>query len=343
VTSPRIPLETPDALLALGISKPVFDCKWPESRKAVEELWAAKPHYLTDTPYLGSQDGIEVAFVDAWRRWASPIVDAPWDEFSFRYATMGSTEAIRESLALHMIRSLQASRTRPTIHTLEGDYEGYAAEFEGYGGTVIRHDRREFDRSFRASAKPGDRVYLSQPSAIDGNVWNGFDAAIETIGACHGVSAVVDLTYVGLVAREFSVSLRNPVVDTIVFSLSKVFGVYYHRIGGAFSRSPLTGLYGNRWFKNPASLTLGTRLLEQHGPYDLPRRYAALQQSLTEHLAMRSGVSFTPSDVVLLANAPAAGVEPPLSILARGAGQDARLRGCLTPSFDSALAPLSPA
>lgn len=339
--SPGVALDAPDALLALGVSNPVFDCKWPESRAIVEALWAAKPHHLTDTPYRGSQDGMETVFLDTWRRWASPIVTAQWDEFPWSYATMGSTEAIRDSLALHMIRSLQSTPARqPTIHTLDGEYEGYAAEFEGYGGTVIRHDRRDFARSFLASARAGDRVYLSQPSAIDGNVWDGFDAAIAAIAGCPGVSVAVDLTYVGLVAREFRISLNNLVIDMIFFSLSKVFGVYYHRIGGAFSR---TSAGGALW----QPLVQESRVA--HDRDTVAGTLRAVRPSA--ELCAAAANARAPIGSAAWCALCSLGRRPPgeragcrsrsaLSILARGAGTGARLRACLTPSLDSAFASL---
>lgn len=49
------PLETTDALLAAGVSRPVFDCRWPETRLVAERLWAALPRGLADN--TGSGDG----------------------------------------------------------------------------------------------------------------------------------------------------------------------------------------------------------------------------------------------------------------------------------------------
>ncbi len=335
-----MPLETPKSLLELGVSKPVFDCRWPLTRERTEALWASRPHALYDQPYLGGQDDLHEAATTRWRTWAAPVVAVP-DDFRFQYATQGSTEAIRESLALHAIAA-RARGKEPVIHVFHGEYEGYAAEMEGYGGRVVRHDRDDYQSSFARAARAGDRVYLSQPSAIDGNLWAGYDAFIAFLEARHpDVRVVVDLTYVGTVAHEHHIRVDSPVIDVVVASLSKVMGIYYHRVGFAFARAPLAGLYGNRWFKNTFSLALASDLLERtEHPYMLPRQHQPVQQEIVRELASRTGLSVVASDAVLLATSPAGepGVGDALRVLARGAPGRERLRFCLTPSFDARFA-----
>ena len=67
-------------------------------------------------------------------------------------------------------------------------------------------------------------------------------------------------------------------MTAVIFSLSKPFGVYYHRIGGVLTRAEVPTLRGHLWFKNLFSLHLGERLMAAHGARELPARYAALQQ-----------------------------------------------------------------
>jgi hypothetical protein len=335
----RPPLETPDALLAAGVSKPVFDCQWPETRRLVRKLWAALPEGLSDRlydePYRGGQDAMQNDFVDAWLAWRAPVVALDAAALPWRYATMGSTEGIRESLALHAMHGFRAGNRQPTIHAFEGEYEGYAAEAEGYGVRVVRHDRRAYEESLLAHAAPGDRLYLSQPSAIDGNVWAGFPRLVAFVEErLPALALMVDLTYVGTVGAPYAVDVRSPVVHTVFFSLSKVFGVYYHRVGGALSRAPLTGLYGNRWFKNTFSLELGRRLLESFSVQAIPRRYAAQQAKAVESVAAKLGVPAVASDVVLLANHDwREGLPAAVAPLRRGAS----VRYCLTPALDRLL------
>ena len=337
-TAHRPPLETSDALLGAGVSKPVFDCQWPETRRLARQLWAALPEGLAsrlyDEPYRGGQDALQEAFLDAWLAWREPVVALDVAALPWRYATMGSTEGIRESLALHAMNGFRAGRA-PAIHVFEGEYEGYAAEAEGYGVRVVRHDRRAYEESLPAHAAPGDRLYLSQPSAIDGNVWAGFPRLVAFVEErLPALALMVDLTYVGTVGAPYAVDVRSPVVHTIFFSLSKVFGVYYHRVGGALSRVPLTGLYGNRWFKNTFSLELGRRLLESFPVQAIPRRYGAQQAKAVESVAAKLGVPAVASDVVLLAHHDwREGLPDAVAPLRRGAS----VRYCLTPALDRLL------
>jgi hypothetical protein len=332
-----VPLETPRSLLDLGVSRPVFDCKWPETRAVVEELWASRPHHLYDRPYDGLQDDLGERFLASWRAWAEPVVTIP-RALSFGYATMGSTEAIRETLALHAMQRDAASEDgrKPTIHIFDGEYEGYSGQFEGYGGAVVRHDRAAYAESMANSVKAGDSFYVSQPSAIDGNVWPGFDAFIAHVERHFpGVGVFADLSYVGAVGREYAVNVDSPVIRAVFVSLSKPLGVYYHRVGGVFSRDALPGLYGNRWFKTSFGLALGMTLCERFGVREIAQRYSALQGQETARIAKEAKIQLSPSDAVLLAHGPAGQEGMPADIAALRRGRTVRL--CLTPSLERAF------
>ena len=332
-----MPVETPRFLLDLGVSRPVFDCKWPETRAVVEELWASRPHHLYDRPYDGLQDDLGERFLEAWHAWASPIVKIP-AELKFAYATMGSTEAIRETLALHAMQRGRAQKDgrKPTIHIFVGEYEGYSGQFEGYGGAVVRHDREAYAESMGRDVREGDRFYISQPSAIDGNVWQGYDAFIAHVERYHPRLAIYgDLSYVGAVGREYAVRVDSPAIHAVFVSLSKPLGVYYHRVGGVFSREELPGLFGNRWFKTSFGLALGITLCERLGVREIPQRYSALQRQETARIASECSIALSPSDAVLLAHGPATQPGMPDEIAALRRGHTVRL--CLTPSLERAF------
>ncbi|HYD17951.1 MAG TPA: hypothetical protein VEF76_05700, partial [Patescibacteria group bacterium] len=148
-----------------------------------------------------------------------------------------------------------------------------------------------------------------------------------------------DLTYVGSVAREFTVEAFAPNIRSIFFSLSKPMGVYYHRVGGLLSRAAYPGLFGNKWFKNLLSLKLGTALMQKYAVHDLPRKYTALGQGPAIATARaRLGLDLAASDVALLATAPV-GDDDFTQYLARGGEGERRARLCLTPMIAAIINP----
>ena len=220
-------METSDVLLAAGVSKPVFSCQWPETRHVAERLWRALPEGLAarlyDAAYLGGQDDAHERFLEQWLRWRREVVSLDDAALPHRYATAGSSEAIRERLAQHAVEHWARSR-QPVLHVFDGDYEGYAAVAEGYGTRVERHDRARWRESLgRGSTRvaAGDLLMLSQPSAVDGNLWPEYPELLSHLEAEQPeLRVAVDLTYVGSVARSYEVAVTSPVVDTVFFSLS---------------------------------------------------------------------------------------------------------------------------
>lgn len=141
-----------------------------------------------------------------------------------------------------------------------------------------------------------------------------------------GVKALVDLCYVGCVPKYFQVNLNYPVIQHFCFSLSKVFGVYYHRIGGIYSKTALPGLHGNIWFKNLFSLLLGTTLMDKFTVFELPQKYQHYQTEALQQLPF-----WQASDVVFLINSLTN--EAKYSDYHRGPNY----RACLTPLMDKLM------
>jgi hypothetical protein len=282
--------------------------------------------------YTGRQDAMHRPCFERWRAWTSAAGVTLGDGYPHEYPTAGANEAIHALLALH------AAGGGKRIHVFAGDYEGYSFLGQALGLEVFVHSRdpERYRGSIAGAARPGDVFWLSQPSSIDGNLWAGFAPFREWLATgTSGVTLVVDVTYVGAVAIEPRIDLDHDVVQAVVFSLSKPFGVYYHRIGGVVSRVEVPTLRGHLWFKNLFSVHLGERLMAAHGARDLPMRYLPLQRETLDRCIADGEVPPTarPSDVVMLAHAPAGGEG--FAEYARGEG----LRFCLSPGMDGALRP----
>ena len=254
-------------------------------------LWELKPIEMYQRSYEGSQDSAHKDFFLAYKSWIKESVSLP---LNFKeYPTAGSSEAIRESLADYASKCPGGR-----IHVLDGDYEGYEALARGYGLSVVKHNREDFNSFKTIQNEP---LYLSQPSSIDGCYWDKFQDLVSFLET-NEVKVLIraDLCYVGACTRELPVDLSSPLVDMVFFSLSKIFGVYYHRIGGVFSKQDIPGLTGNIWFKNLFSLKLGTMLLSSYKIGELPRKYAHLQEKVKNSLKTEQGLNLECSDVLFL-------------------------------------------
>ena len=297
-------------LADLGVSTTVYSLVYPETRALLAELWSSQPHGMYEAPWTARQDPMHEDFFSTWASWAG--FDGIGERFPHAYPTAGSSEAIRDAICLMASRS-----PRPRLVLLDGDYEGYPALAEAYGVEVVRL-RREAWRSEVAALQGPVEAFLSQPSSIDGDLWPDFEAFV----AAFPGPVNVDLCYVGCTRAPVRVPLDAPSIERVFFSLSKVFGVYYHRIGGVWSRSPMPGLWGNRWFKNLFSLHFGTELMRRHPCGELARRAAPAQAAVA---AAYPHATLEPSQVVLLATA------------ADGEAQFTRSSGvaryCLTPGM----------
>lgn len=290
-------------------------------RSGYREAWTQK------------QDAAHETFFKTWKEWSSPVVELDGGQFPHMYPTAGASEGLRAAIEAHLTRC-RAEKRAAVIHVFEGEYEGYDA-YAKAAGVQIRFHKRENWREAVTKIGKGDQFYISQPSAIDGNVWEDFDAFARVLNEARpSAQIMLDLTYVGCVARPFRVKADHPNVAALFFSLSKPFGVYYHRIGGCLSREPYDGLYGNKWFKNLLSLALGTELMKRHGVHDLPGKYRPLQERAVAYAKNALGIYFSPRDVFLLAGSkpgvPPSGMERHL--MRGGAG-----RLCLTPVMAALL------
>jgi len=176
---------------------------------------------------------------------------------------------------------------------------------------------------------------LSQPSAIDGNLWSAYDDFLRHMAEHHPqVEIMLDLCYVGLVARDYAIDIGYPNITRLFFSLSKIFGVYYHRMGGVFSKREIPGLYGNMWFKNLHSLYLARRLLEASTVRTIPDLFRSCQEAVVRKLQNRYP-ALQPSDVILLGHHRFD--ETTATDTDRLLRRDDVVRYCLSPAMETAI------
>lgn len=332
------------ALLAAGASGTVYSLVMPESESAlafVVDGGGRRETYFDRyrEPWTQKQDAMHEEYFARWLDWAAPIVALRAEDFAYRYPTAGASEGIFKLMAEY------AAGRAGEIHFFEGEYEGFPAYAEALGLPTFRHDRTRW-REAVDRIGPDAQFWISQPSAIDGAVWPHFETFAGLLLAERpGVQLIPDLTYVGSVARQFSVDLGFANIPAFVISHSKPFGGYYHRVGGVFARTERPSLFGNKWFKNLQSLAWATEMMQRHGVFDLPRKYRPVQEEAVRRVGALLGIErLASADVLLLATAPPEpSLLPHLQAVLRGSGEERVVRLCVTAAMtcliDPAMAP----
>lgn len=313
----------------LRSTRTVYSLRFPETEKVFREMMTSDLDVIEARhreAWTKKQDSYHRNFFDTWERWMS---DAEMrdlhafitEDLDYKYPSAGSSEAIREVLAtLGSAANYRPATGGVAIHVFTGEYEGYEALAKPYGLRVVKHDRDIYEESIQAYAEyhdlRGDVFFLSQPSSIDGNVWEGFYDFLQFMNDTP-LRVALDLCYVGSVPSskwfnekghpKFGMVLYDSVncIDYVFFSLSKVFGVYYNRIGGVYSRHPIPGLWGNMWFKNLDSLYFGQKLMETYSLFEIPDKYEDVAKACVKDLQSEAALQFKhlhKSDVLLLAH-----------------------------------------
>jgi hypothetical protein len=334
-------------LLDAGLSKTVYALVTPETERAkLAALGYAEQddqdRFMNQfrEAWTGKQNAYHEAFFDEWHKWSSPLVDLDRSLFPFTYPTAGASEPLRQIIFDF------AAHGGKTVHVFTGEYEGYKAMGEAAGIRVVEHSRDNWrktlpDRSLVSrvkswfSRKPwsaDNLICVSQPSAIDGNVWREFN---DFVAAMPDNSVIADVTYVGAVPYLMipRFNLNAPSIRNVVFSLSKPFGAYYDRIGGVFSRTSDAGLFGNMWFKSLTALSIGRELMKRYDVFALPHRYREEQQIMCQNASEALKIKLTPSEVYMLATGVPEGDGELNQYLTRAG----RLRVCLTPGMSKMI------
>lgn len=271
----------------LKCKKAVYSYYFPETRKVVEELTHPYPHELFINTYVEpGLDDYHKPFIAQFVKHSSKRV-AGLGNFPYSYFTAGASEGL-----FHLLAHIAAFEPQTPCYVFRGEYEGYA----GYGRNlnlnfvVLEMDEKEVKKV------PKGIFFISNPSSMNGSILP--DEIINTILEA-GHRLVLDLTYIGLV-KPHVFHADHPNIIAVVFSMSKPFGVYYHRIGIAFTKEEMLTLEPNKWFKNLFSIKLGMKLLETIKPGYIYKTYRPLQEKVIDFLNKKYKLEILPSDVILL-------------------------------------------
>jgi|688.fasta_scaffold209768_2 hypothetical protein len=119
-------------------------------------------------------------------------------------------------------------------------------------------DYEYFNYLKRETTTTDEILYISNPSAIDGNFVQEWDSLLEN------KRIILDCAYLGTTStKEIKI---NKNVETVLLSLSKTFGLYENRIGFIFTNRPLPLLHGiiyDNCYFNISSCILTMNLLDK--------------------------------------------------------------------------------
>jgi hypothetical protein len=287
-------------------------------------------------PWTNKQDAMHKEYFETWLKWAAPIVNIDGEDFKYRYPTAGASEGIVKIMA-----ELQSRSESKKIHVFEGEYEGFKAYAESLNLEVEVHDRANW-RNCLSKIAEGEQFWISQPSAIDGKVWDDFEDFVDSVNRVQPSAHVIpDLTYVGCVAKEFNVNVNSANIPAVIISHSKPMGGYYQRVGGVLAREEFKTLFGNVWFKNLQSLAWATQMMKRHDVYELPRKYRAHQEEACYRTGKLLGIEgLEPADISVLAiAAPKTDMPDWQNSLMRGSKSEQVVRICLTPAMTTLIDP----
>ncbi len=296
----------------------VYSYYFPEVRSIIDRLTATYPHDVFLQSIEPGLDNFHLPVIGAYLdHFRGQLPDLP--DFPHRYVTSGASEAI-----FHILAQIAASPKKEPLYVLAGEYEGYT----GYGRNLNLSFSTAVETSSLLTLPPGI-VFLSNPSARDGNIISDE----EILAICEaGHKLVYDITYVGLTdPHHFGLAHEN--IIAVIASLSKPFGIYYHRLGFAFTRFEMKTLEVNKWFKNIFSLLLAQNILTTIGERELVDRYRPTQTEAVNQIGEDFGFVPKPSQVVLLASTERNGLPEDKKEAWGKYNRHHNYRFCLTPYF----------
>lgn len=257
--------------------KTVYSWYYPEVRAVVKKALELNNDYETREnihELLGQNldpglDDLHLPLIEKWIRFARSEGVIGLEQFEHAYFTNGSSEGIFHWLAQYatdVTEGILSEGESLPLYQFEGEYQGYSEFAKSLGLSIENVKRRD---NLSIGKRPGIFI-ISNPSAIDGNICTRL--VDRVIAAGHKV--VLDLAYVGMTLKPMNLNVNNPDVLAVFGSMSKPFGLYYFRIGFAFTNRPIDSLYANKWFKNILSIKVGEAVLDNVNIHEVKERYS---------------------------------------------------------------------
>jgi hypothetical protein len=315
--------------ISKDITRTIYSIAWPETHKIFSNLNTKDIQEQFTQTWTKKQDELHKPYLDLWVKAHAKNLNIE-GMFNFSYPTNGSSESIFQQLS-----HLHSQGKRLVVFYEE--YEGYIMFANNIHMPVHFISRNNPD--FSSLNKNTDVFFLSQPSSIDGNMWDGFHGFMKQLDKL-GISAYIDLAYLGVFPHETIDLTPYKNIDGVFFSLSKIFGVYYHRIGGCFLKNENPLLWPMLWFKNLNSIHYGTLMLEQYieGKYTQQildnKKY---QADICMELSALLQCNVKPSDVPMIAQVEYDNNKYPWMSFYKRNDNPSHIRICISPLLEKKI------
>lgn len=276
------------------MTRTIYSICWPETAMGLKEMASVDISDRFTQTWSKKQDKMHVPYLNKWREVMQQFVVFD-EQLKYSYPTNGSSESIS-----NQIHHLNTQGKRLVV--FEQEYEGYTMIAKNIGMPCLVIKRENFQQAIKDLNKQSDVFFISQPSSIDGCYWDEFPQFLAQMEK-QEIDLYVDLAYAGFFSHQCIDLTNKKCVAGVFFSLSKLFGVYYHRIGGCFLRQENPLLWPMLWFKNLHSIEYAMMLLNkfEEKKYDSIRKDIKLyQERFAKIITDKYNVTVKCSDIALI-------------------------------------------
>lgn len=285
--------------ITADLTRTIYSIAWPETHEILKEVHALDHTKMFSDTWSKKQDAMHLPYMNKWKKVFNPYISFDEEKLKFGYPTNGSSESINMILANLNTKGFE-------LVIFNEEYEGYAMVAKNLSmkiHTVSRNNYKKEISDLISSQSSKLVMFTSQPSSIDGNYWEEFNDYISFLENT-GIRLYIDVAYAGSFEHK-QIKLDNySCVDGVIYSLSKCFGVYYHRIGGCFLKEENPLLWPMLWFKNMMSIQYAIFLMSafENGQYKNTRaKVKELQNTIVNEMSKEFGLNVLASDVPMIA------------------------------------------
>lgn len=190
-------------------------------------------------------------FLDNYYNWLNSSMFNKFigfNEFKHKCFSNGTTETFDKWFIRHKNKRLRIFR---------GEYMYHYATYKNLGLPLKYLEDAPLDAN--------DHVIISMPFADSGNMHHETLSVLDSASVL-GVPVLIDAAYIGL-TKGISFDFGHPAIDTIAFSLSKIFPVADARIGMRLTRNDFNDgldIYRLKSYDNKFGAALGTSLISNY-------------------------------------------------------------------------------